>query len=134
MIIKCKPVVVFDIEIFDNVFSVIAKNTETKEVFTFEVSERKNQIREIIGLFEQPNVLFCGYNNHHYDDLILNYILINKSSLPNDYKIICSTLFSISNTIIEEQDFETYKTYKYAHCYDSMDLLTMLFSSKLRVD
>lgn len=133
MIIKGNQVIVFDIEVFENCFSCICKNTETKAVSTFEISERKNNAKELINFFEERYSLFCGYNNHHYDDVIINFILINKDTLPDDYSAITKTFHTISKKIIDEQDFGEYKTYKYAHCYPSIDLLTMLFSSKLRV-
>lgn len=133
MIIKGLPVVVFDIESFNNVFSCITKNTETKEVQTFEVSTRKNNIGELIGLFSQPNLLFCGYNNIHYDNPLINFILLNKNTMPDDYLLITKTLKDMSDTIIETEDFDKWKQYKYANLFPTLDLLTMMFSSKLRV-
>lgn len=51
MKIRDKIVYVYDIEVFPNVFHCTVKNTETKEFYFFEISERKNQIEELVSLF-----------------------------------------------------------------------------------
>lgn len=80
--------------------------------------------------------MFCGYNNHHYDDVIINYIIdywYKLADLP--YWRICQSLFNLSTTIVEDEEgsHEKLKRWKYAHYFESMDLLTMMFSQKLRV-
>ena len=47
MKIRNKDVIVYDIEIFPNVFHLTAKNTETQQYYFFEISERKNQLTEL---------------------------------------------------------------------------------------
>lgn len=70
------------------------KNTETNELFLFEISERKNQLSELVKFFKHfdnqvgswnqsytidyqfdTDVIFAGYNNIHYDNPIINYII-----------------------------------------------------------
>lgn len=51
MKIRNKTVFVFDVEIFPNVFTCTVKNTETKELIVFELSDRKNNLQEIVNLF-----------------------------------------------------------------------------------
>lgn len=80
--------------------------------------------------------MFCGYNNKHYDDVIINYIIDFYYKLAQlAWTRICESLFNLSNTIVkaEEGDVEKFKRWKYANYFESMDLLTMQFSSKLRV-
>lgn len=132
MLIKNKIVLVYDIEIFPNVFSCTIKNTEKNEVRVYEISCRKNNLKELLKLFKYKGFLFCGYNNIHYDNPIINYLLINENRLLNEsYIQICSELFDLSNTIING-NLENWKGYKYANNFDTLDLLTMLFSKKLR--
>lgn len=136
MIILDKIVQVYDIEIFPNVFSCTVKNSETNEVIVFEVSRRTNAektIRELVGLFKDPKFMFCGYNNHHYDDPIINFIILNVGTMPDDYRRVCSTLFKLNQIIITSETSDSWKKWKYAHEFASLDLLTMLFSQKLRV-
>lgn len=53
MQIRGKTVFVFDIEVFQNIFHCSVKNTETGEIYKFEISERKNQLRELVKFFKQ---------------------------------------------------------------------------------
>ena len=135
MWIRNMVVCVYDIEIFPNCFHCCCKDTETGELYKFEISERKNQLRELVEFFQRP-YLFCGYNNHHYDDVIINYIIDYYNALTGlPYWRICQSLFNLSSTIVgdEEGSREKVKRWKYAHYFKSMDLLTMQFSQKLRV-
>lgn len=135
MVVKEKVVYVYDIEVFPNVFSCTIKNTENQQIIIFEVSQRVNKIDSVVEFFSQPNILICGYNNHHYDDAIINFILMYKDAmLRATWDKICRNLFKLSNIIVTSgDDTSQWKQYKYAHLFESFDLLTMLFSSKLRV-
>lgn len=138
MIIRNYVVIVYDIEIFPNVFHCTCKDTETNKLYYFEISERKNQLTELVDFFFYNNIdkMFCGYNNKHYDDVIINYIIDFYYKMDRlSYIEICRSLFNLSNTIVtsEEGDTSKFKKWKYAKYFYSMDLLTMLFSSKLRV-
>lgn len=138
MIIRNYIVVTYDIEIFPNVFHCTCKDTETNELHFFEISDRKNQLTELVDYFHYKNIdkMFCGYNNKHYDDVIINYIIDFYYKLDTmSYDKICNSLFNLSRTIVtsEEGDTTKFKRWKYAKYFYSMDLLTMQFSSKLRV-
>ena len=136
MIIKNKTVVVYDIEIFPNVFHCTCKDTESNQLYFFEMSERKNQIDELYSFFLDKSKMFCGYNNLHYDDVIINYIIDYKRQLSKrSVWDVCKSLYNLSCTIVntEEGDISKIKRWKYAHFFKSFDLLTMQFSRKLRV-
>lgn len=154
MIIRGKIVYVYDIEVFQNIFHCSVKNTETNDIYKFEISERKNQLRELVKFFKQvdkyitwgdyyttninipANVIFCGYNNLHYDNPIINYIIEYEDKLMQ-YNIptICSSIFNLSKTITtsSEDNIEAWKHWKYQIWFDTFDILTMLYSNKLRV-
>lgn len=137
MIIQGKIVQVFDIEVFPNVFSCTLKNSEIGEITVFEFSKRTSDVKaeasKLVGLFKDPKFMFCGYNNIHYDNPIINFIIENINTMPNDYQRICSTLFKLGQTIITSETSEGWKKWKYANNFATLDLLTMLFSQKLRV-
>ena len=133
MIIKDLIVQVYDIEIFPNCFSLVIKNTETKEFQFFELSNRKNNLVDLVPLFLDKRYIFCGYNNIHYDNPIVNFIIEYKETLKNSTRLdIEYNLFQLSQTIIKG-DLEKWKRWKYANNFETLDLLTMLFSQKLRV-
>ena len=139
MIIRNSVVIVYDIEIFPNVFHCTCKDTETNKLYFFEISNRKNQLTELVDFFFYKNIgdkMFCGYNNKYYDDVIINYLIDFYYKMDSlSYLKICNSLFNLSSTIVtsEEGDTSKFKRWKYAKYFYSMDLLTMLFSSKLRV-
>jgi len=83
MIIRGKVVYVYDIEVFQNIFHCSVKDTEKGTIYKFEISERKNQLKELVKFFKQVDsyikwgdfyttgleidskVIFWGYNNLH---------------------------------------------------------------------
>ena len=154
MIIRDKIVYVYDIEVFPNVFHCTVKNTETGELHKFEISCRSNQLDELVEFFHTINTnhtfgdlyttdiqfntdkLFCGYNNLHYDNAIINYIIDYYNTMKyKGYRTICRSIFNLSKVITDssEDDINAWKKWKYMVCFDSFDLLTMLYSNKLRV-
>lgn len=153
MIIKNKTVLIFDIEIFPNCFHCVVKDTETKKKLRLEISQRRNDIEKIYKLFYRfPKVswndnytttqelpgkyIFCGYNNIHYDNPIINYIINNYQELYTlSWADICLKSFSLSQEIVSnsEEGFQSWHKWKYMVYFDTLDLLTMLYSTKLRV-
>lgn len=154
MIIRDKIVYVYDIEVFPNVFHCTVKNTETGELYKFEISCRSNQLDELVNFFHtvetdhtfgdlyttdiqlNTDKLFCGYNNLHYDNAIINYIIDYRDVMKyKGYRDICKSIFNLSRTITTSSDDNilAWKKWKYMVCFDSFDILTMLYSNKLRV-
>ena len=157
MLIRGKTVYVYDIEIFPNVFHCTVKNSETGEYLYFEISERRNDLLKLVDFFwtiqEEPqdgiwaknyttdlqfftDKIFCGYNNLHYDNPIINYIIDYHKKLSTlDYLSVCKSLYNLSNEIIRSTDgnFTSWSKWKYKIYFETLDLLTMLYSQKLRV-
>ena len=137
MCIRNCPVITYDIEVFPNVFHCCCKNTETGQLYKFELSERKRDLISLVYFFMEKNVIFCGYNNKHYDDVIINYIIYHYGILIHkSVEQVCESLYNLSNAVIKAttmEEISKFKKWKYACYFYSMDLLTMQFSSKLRV-
>lgn len=153
MQIRGKTVFVYDIEVFQNIFHCSAINTETKEIHKFEISTRKNQLSELILFFKQVNSpvswndnyttncsidsdkIFCGYNNLHYDNPVINYIIEYEHVLAEKpVLVITNSIFNLSREITNsDENIEKWKRWKYQVWFDSFDILTMLYSNKLRV-
>ena len=137
MIIQDKIVQVYDIEVFPNVFSCTVKNSESGQVRVFEISHRKKNCLEeatnMVNFFLDKSNIFCGYNNIHYDNPIMNFFIANLNTMPDDYERITKTIYKLSQTIVTSETAESWKQWKYANNFATIDLLTMLFSQKLRV-
>lgn len=155
MKIRNKPVLVYDIEVFQNIFHCTVKNTETNELFLFEISERKNQLSELVKFFKHfdnqvgswnqsyttdyqfdTDAIFAGYNNIHYDNPIINYIIdYYDCMIQKPYWEICQSIFNLSKVILSSKDGDEddWKKWKYQQWFESFDILTMLYSTQLRV-
>ena len=134
MLIRDKKIYVYDIEIFRNVFHCTLLDTETEELIKFECSSRKNDIEDMCKFFINEDAYFCGYNNIHYDNPIINYCIEFFSNSKYTYEKICLSIFNLSNVITKDKDnIERWKRWKYAKNFKTIDLLTMLYSKALRV-
>lgn len=134
MLIRDKKIYVYDIEVFRNVFHCTLLDTETEELIKFECSSRRNNIENMCKFFLKEDAYFCGYNNIHYDNPIINYCIEFFSNSKYTYERICLSLFNLSNIITKDKDnIERWKRWKYAKNFKTIDLLTMLYSKALRV-
>ena len=135
MKIKERPVALYDIEVFPNCFHCLVSDSESHKKYKFEISNRKNQLEELIDFFYFKRVehIMCGYNNHHYDDIVINYMIFFRNTMKRfDYLKICNSLYYLSKAIIESEKTENIdkiKQYKYANYFYSFDLMTMLYSA-----
>lgn len=134
MLIKGKTAFVYDIEVFPNFFSVTIKNTESGNIRSFEISDRRNNMPGIAKVFLDPRIYFVGFNSMHYDSPVISYILINyKRLIKQTIWAITSELKQFSDKVINSETSASWSKYKYANLYDDLDLLAMKWSQKLRV-
>lgn len=136
MKIRGKTVFVYDIEVFPNVFILTAKNTESGNKVVYEISDRKNDLPYIRELFTNKHIMYCGFNVLHYDAPIVSFLLLHYDELINKpVWEICKAVKTLSDEIVTSKDgqYSSWSKYKYADLFPSLDLLTMLWSSKLRV-
>ena len=133
MLIRGKTCFVYDVEIFPNFFSVTVKNTESGKSKSYEISERRNDITDIVKLFLHKGIHFVSYNGMHYDSPLISYIIINyKKLILKPVWEITSELKQFSDKIIASETSASWSMYKYANIFPDLDLLTMKWSQKLR--
>lgn len=136
MIVKERPIVLYDIEVFPNCFHCTCKDSENHNLYKFEISCRKNQLEELVDFFytNRTDHIMCGYNNKHYDDIVINYIIHFCNRMKRlGYSRICSSLYYLSKEIISSEktdNIDKIKQYKYANYFYSFDLMLMLYSAK----
>ena len=136
MKIKERPVTLYDIEVFPNCFHCTCKDSESHKIYKFEISSRKNQLNELIDFFyfDRTKHVMCGYNNKHYDDIVINYIIFYRNSMKRlGFQRICNSLYYLSKEIINSEktdDIEKIKEYKCANYFYSFDLMLMLYGYK----
>ena len=115
---------VYDTEVFPNFTCFCFINYKTEERKYFEISAWKND-RYLLDEFIK-NIVLIGYNSMMYDNLLLNYILLEN---PSNIEI-----YDFSKYIIEnDQIYDSIKKYKYSKRFETVDIMRMLFSKTQRV-
>jgi len=119
---------IFDIETLPCFFSVVFISYTDDKKFVYEISDRKNDLLEIKNLLKQTKYLI-GFNNLHFDNIILNYIIQNNI-IDNE------EIYKISQIVINQDnnydDFSLYKKYQYFKNIESVDLF-LYWSKMLRI-
>ena len=81
MILRNKVCFIYDVEVFPNFFSVTVKNSETKNHKSYQISDIRNDLPEIVKLFLHKGIYWVGFNSVHYDSPIISYLIINYKRL-----------------------------------------------------
>lgn len=104
----------------------------------FEISDRCNDIVELIKFLKDIKLLI-GFNNRHYDNLLIDYICIHSNRYLKDHSttksswLICQDLNALGTDIIRNNNIN-YKYYdkdlrEFEEWYSSIDLLEALFET-----
>lgn len=120
-----KPLVIYDIECLPNFFCMCFMPLWSDEKMVIEISKRRDDRAKLRSITKFYTIV--GYNSGSYDDTITQMVLSNPSATNAE-------LYELSKSIIK-RDFDNrfLKKYKYKRDFDSIDIMTMLASSKLRV-
>lgn len=128
-----KPKVIYDIESLPNYFCVVFAQLNGDGIKKYEISSRRNDRDEILEMAKYS--ILIAHNAHGYDNLLMNYIFDNQTCTAQDINFI-------SQTIIKAGKFENKQNrdlknilypYRHGRYFDSIDTMTLLASSKLRV-
>lgn len=134
MIVNGKPCIVYDVEVLKNVFTNTCLDTETNVLRTFEISSRKNEIQEMCHYFLNEDAYFVGFNNIHFDNPLMNYVIEHHVKFKEvSVERWTKSLYNLTQIIIHDKDETRWKPYKYGKYFKSIDLLTLLYSTQLRV-
>lgn len=70
---------VYDIEIYPNIFTIVfRKVSKEREIKIFEISSRRNDLKELILFLKQEGIILIGYNNVQFDYPVLHKLLTSK--------------------------------------------------------
>lgn len=114
----------YDIEVAMNLFCVSFRNTTTNEIKQFEISERKNESKELIKFILTSCAGLIGYNNIFYDDPMLAYG-INKHFKP-------SFMYEMSQKLINGDKNEIIKI-PIPKTWLSLDLMKLAYLDQLGI-
>lgn len=106
--------VIYDIECYPNIFSVVIYSLRKDEYLTYEISERRNDIIRLSNVITQLGKTkrrMIGFNNMGYDYPVLHHLLTFHDTYPNaKWNELCRAARSKSDQIIHAHDNE-----KFAH-------------------
>lgn len=123
---------VYDWESMKDYAEVSFLHYDDNELHTFVFDDDTGQCdrNELLEFVKGKTLV--GYNNLTFDNILTNYVIKHKN-------VNASQLQNITHRIINGQknkEFNIYKEFKdyiYPELYDSIDLMRLLFSKKLRV-
>lgn len=85
-------VYIYDLEVYPNFFSACFVSKDNDDPIYFRITPKRNDLKALIDFMNQ-GVILVGFNNHHYDDPLLESIVRSKIS-NNDL------IFDVSQSII----------------------------------
>lgn len=94
----------YDIETYKNCFTMYIGNAETRECWSFEISDRKNQRKEMIELMKRlrsEGSFMVGFNNLGFDYPVLHQIFKNSWMQARD-------IFDYAQQVINASDEEKF--------------------------
>jgi hypothetical protein len=111
---------IYDIEIYQNFFSITFKNYKTKEIKQFVIFQDKNDTEEIIKFIDNPNIWLVGYNNSHFDNQLLKFMWENRfmywEETPSN---ICNHIYTFAKQVVEDD----WRDHMYRLPFKSLDLM-----------
>jgi hypothetical protein len=104
-----EKIIIYDIELYPNIFTCVLYSVENQDYITYEISERVNDFddfAETLMIFGEENWSMVGFNNLGYDYPVLHTLLnLWKRRKKQDWKEIVDELRHKSDSIIHG-DFE----------------------------
>jgi hypothetical protein len=119
----------YDIEDYKNFFCATFLDLYSDTRHQFIIDDYVDQSREMKEFIKGKWLI--GYNSKHFDNVIINYITkLDKAPHVRDIYDFVQKIIQLKDT---EALYKHTRAYKYNDSYQSIDLMTMLFSKALRV-
>lgn len=93
--------IVFDIEVYPNLFTCVFYDISLMDYVVFEISQRKNEWKELLEYMSQE-AYFVGYNCIAYDGPIIEYISERKNKVSNQ------TIYNLSKILVDSDERSPY--------------------------
>ena len=104
---------IVDIEVYPNCYFCGVKDYKNNKIYTFEISEWKDERKEFYNVFSKYDGYLVSFNGVHYDNVVNSFLLKEWDKLKNlPVKELNQKLKWFSDKVIQD-DFETIKWYKW---------------------
>lgn len=121
----------YDIEVYKNFFCVGIRDYLTDELTYFEISEERNDIREINEFFGNYKGFLISFNGIHYDNMVIKLLLASYNDWEDrPWQQVCTELKYFSDKLIADIFDDQIKKLKYAKV-GWIDIDLYLYWSKL---
>lgn len=105
--------VIYDIECYPNIFTIVIYSPRKEQYFTFEISERRNEmpeINKIISRLGQRGHRMVGFNNMGYDYPVLHALInFHKGNPRAEWFELCTAARKKSDEIINGDHHDRFK-------------------------
>ena len=94
----------YDLETFPNIFTAVFIDKEQENTpLIFEISERKNELGDMLDFLRNEVKGLIGYNNLNFDSQIIEWFFRNQHLTIDEYNVILPDLMLEVDTIINRQ-------------------------------
>lgn len=136
MKIRNKIVMCYDVAVYEDAFLFVCRDTESLGTNVFNISWIKGveDVVPFLKFLARKDRIWCGFNNTHFANPILNRFIQNCLSIWDDhtpYTVICRDLHD-TKKIITSQPVEQWEHLKYTKFFRSFDIMSMVTTAKNR--
>jgi len=111
---------VYDLETYKSCFTATFKEYKTKEVKQFVIFNDRDDSEELLNFIDNNDLWLAGYNNQHFDNQLLKYMLENRfmyfGETPSN---IAKHIYDFAQKVIEDE----WKGHMYRLPFKSLDLM-----------
>jgi len=116
---KQAKVITYDIEAFNNCFTVTWKPLDGEPEYCVIWRDTRQNLNKMLDMFEESEAFFTGYNSMEFDDQIITYMLKHRDQLlKHNNRDLTKSLFEFVQKIIQTD----FKKYKYSAPFNRIDL------------
>ncbi len=102
--------VIFDIEVYPNLFTIVFYDVVLMDYVEFEISDRKNEQKKLLE-YLQEDVYYVGYNCIAYDGPILEFIKEKKGRATN------KEIYELSQKLVDSDERGPYPPHSLSYNY-----------------
>lgn len=124
--------ILYDVEVYKNVFLCTIMNYDTKEKTTWEISKRRNDLEQVKEFFNTFKGFLISFNGIHYDNCIILYLINTKFTTVEEFLL---KIKAWSDHIITNDRWWSDRSlakYKYHNRWVDIDLF-LYWSKMLRI-
>jgi len=129
---------IYDLETYPNFFLATFKPINSDEYYEFEISDRKNDLKQLRLFLKQPNLMLVGFNNINFDYPILHHTVLKNNddwSSEQIYEVVKIVINNKYSSIWDNQtkipQLDLFKIWHYDNKNKSTSLKWLEFAMRM---